>query len=297
MKLWHFRGPNGERNFGDELGPWLWNRLIPDALDDDGSTLFVGIGTLLNNRLPRADRLVVFGAGVGYGDAAPEVDRSWSIYCVRGPLSARVLKIPPDLGLTDPGALVRRFVPAATAADCTGRFAYMPHWRSACDEWQRVCDAIGFTYIDPRRDVDDVIGQIKGARTLVAEALHGAIVADALRVPWIAARSTADILDFKWRDWCASLELSYHPHRIVPVFPLWQNPTVLRRAKYSARLAGAAARLLSLRLYATPMLSAEPLLSRRVDALSDALERIRHDYGHTAHRTDALRDAAATPRV
>ncbi|HEY2153259.1 MAG TPA: hypothetical protein VGH34_20790 [Vicinamibacterales bacterium] len=73
---------------------------MPDALDD-----VVGIGTLLNSRLPRARRTVVFGAGYGYGERPP-IDSTWHIYCVRGPFTAQVLKLPTRLGVTDPGVLV-----------------------------------------------------------------------------------------------------------------------------------------------------------------------------------------------
>jgi succinoglycan biosynthesis protein ExoV len=66
MKLFYFRGENGVTNFGDELNMYLWPRVFPDAFDEDKSVQFVGIGTLLNDRLPAAPRTVVFGAGVGY---------------------------------------------------------------------------------------------------------------------------------------------------------------------------------------------------------------------------------------
>lgn len=277
MKLLHFRGPNGERNFGDELGPWLWERLLPGVFDDNVDQVFVGIGTLLNNRLPRASRLVIFGSGVGYGDAPPTRDPSWSIYCLRGPLSAAVLGVAPSLAITDPGALVRHFVPRASATEVTRRFSYMPHWRYAFDDWERVCRRIGFGYIDPRRDVEETIAQIRQTGVLITEAMHGAIVADALRVPWIAVRSTPAILDFKWRDWCASLGLEYAPHGIVAALPLSRNPSAIRRARHAARQAAAAARLFSVALLARPVLSDDSVLEARVKALDGALDRLRRD--------------------
>jgi succinoglycan biosynthesis protein ExoV len=285
MKLLHFRGPNGERNFGDELGPWLWDRLLPGAFDDDGDRLFIGIGTLLNNRLPVASRIVIFGSGVGYGEAPPTPDSSWSIYCLRGPLSAAVLGVATTLAITDPGALVRRFVPAAEVSQATWRFSYMPHWRYACDDWERVCERLGFGYIDPRRDVDEVIEKIRRTQVLIAEAMHGAIVADALRVPWIPVQSTPAILDFKWRDWCASLDLKYRPWRIVAALPVSTHPTAARRAKHKARLAVAAARLLAVSRLARPALSDEAVLDNRLESLERALQRLRRDL---ATRVQAL---------
>jgi len=59
--------------------------------------------------------------------------------------------------------------------------------------------------------VQKTLTAIQQSRLLIAEAMHGAIVADALRVPWIPIRFHKHILPFKWRDWCASLNMSYDP--------------------------------------------------------------------------------------
>ena len=45
MKLVYYQDPKG--NFGDDLNPWLWERLLPGRLDDDPSELLVGMGTIL----------------------------------------------------------------------------------------------------------------------------------------------------------------------------------------------------------------------------------------------------------
>ena len=58
---------------------------------------------------------------------------------------------------------------------------------------------------------------IAQTEVLLAEAMHGAIVADALRVPWIPLCTSARILNFKWLDWCASLNLDYRPSFLSPL--------------------------------------------------------------------------------
>jgi succinoglycan biosynthesis protein ExoV len=66
VRLFYYRGENGVTNFGDELNWYIWPHLLPGVFDEDDGTQFVGIGTLLNDRVPAAARTVVFGAGVGY---------------------------------------------------------------------------------------------------------------------------------------------------------------------------------------------------------------------------------------
>ena len=51
MKLYYYKSPKG--NFGDDLNPWLWNRLRPELFSENSDILFVGIGTLINHRLPK----------------------------------------------------------------------------------------------------------------------------------------------------------------------------------------------------------------------------------------------------
>ena len=53
---------------------------------------------------------------------------------------------------------------------------------------------------------------------MLTEALHGAIVADALRVPWIPIRLYDRYSEFKWRDWTESMHLPLNVHEVPPVY-------------------------------------------------------------------------------
>jgi succinoglycan biosynthesis protein ExoV len=208
-------------NFGDRINPWLWSRLIPDLLHTNDQTLLLGIGTILSDQVPARQHKVVFGSGMGYG-APPQLDKNWSFYCVRGPLTARMLGLPARVAITDPAALVGTLQHAEGLRDGHGesRPAFMPHHLSArCYDWRAIAQQADVDYIDPCDSVPSVLNRIFHARLLITESLHGAIVADALRVPWTAVRAyPRHVLGFKWRDWCASLGVVYEP---VDLPALW----------------------------------------------------------------------------
>ena len=219
MKLFYYKTENPSRNFGDEINPWLWPRLIP-WLDNCKQTVFVGIGTMLNNAIPQwideAKTVIFFSTGAGYGNRfRPKNQSNWRIYCVRGPLSAQRLKLSPEISVTDGAALLMRYFPAIATTERTYKTAYMPHFRHGSPQiFREVCRQTGIHYIDPAKDVEAVIAEISQSKLLISEAMHGAIVADALRVPWIPVRTNPRILPFKWRDWCASVEQPYQPQII-----------------------------------------------------------------------------------
>lgn len=239
MKLFYYQRPDRQPNFGDDLNRWLWPQLRPNIFDEDASTTFIGTGTLLNNKLPErvaeANRLVIFGTGAGYEQPLKQLPPEWDIHCVRGPFSARLLGLPPEKAITDGGLLVAQvFTPSPESAGLSddeiapapATCSFMPHIHSANDaaeDWQRICQRANIRYIDPRWSVEKVLGAISSSELLLAEAMHGAIVADALRVPWIPVTTSPRIYTFKWQDWCASMKLPYLPHRLPPLakYPRW----------------------------------------------------------------------------
>lgn len=275
MNLFYFRGENGVTNFGDELNPYLWPRLLPGAFDAQDGTQFVGIGTLLNDRLPPARRIVVFGAGVGYY-GPPRRDGTWEVHCVRGPLSAAALGLPSGTAVTDPGALISRVgeLPAAPGPRWTA--AFMPHWQSEPDTWRQVCEQAGVGFIDPRWPTAAVLGALRRTDRLITEAMHGAIVADALRIPWVPVRTRPQIKTFKWEDWCRSLRLEYVPRRLPTVWPALPRAGGIRRMRRWAKLMLAARELASTARGARPFLSSDAILEERLDQLQDRLEQLRH---------------------
>ncbi len=216
MKLHYFRSKHG--NFGDDLNSWIWPELLPGLWDDgtDGIT-FIGIGTILNRLVPENRLKVVLGSGVGYAPLPPDLhDGSWNILAVRGPLSARAAGLPQDTAITD-GAILLSVLPglAKPPEQRTGGVAFVPHVSSAeAGGWEEICDRLGFTYIDPRWDFRKVFALIGNASLVLSDAMHGAIVADTFRVPFVPLVSSREISSFKWMDWTLSMELPYRPIRL-----------------------------------------------------------------------------------
>lgn len=223
MKLHYFRRKDKRFNFGDDLNEWLWPQILPNYFDDNHESVFVGMGTLINDLLPMrvsfAKQVIIFSTGVGYERPLTQVPPHWHIYCLRGPLSAQKLGVSQHLAIADGAILIRRYYQPTYTSKKTS-FSFMPHVHHAIDGgsfWQGVCNELGFQYIDPCWSVERVLEAISHTEVLLAEAMHGAITADALRVPWVPIITSPRILPFKWRDWCSSIGVSYNPHYLPPL--------------------------------------------------------------------------------
>ncbi len=213
MKLYYYKDPAG--NFGDDLNEWLWDSLLPgcwEANDDDA--LMSAIGTLIGPAMPDARRWVVFSSGAGYGPPPADLHSSrWRISCVRGPLTARVLGLDPGLAVTDGASLIGALPEYAPVPESERHgVVFMPHHQALkAGDWQAVAERAGVTFLDPRDDSRATLQRIRRARLVIADAMHAAIAADAMRVPWVPVTTSVEISTFKWLDWTMSLGLPYDP--------------------------------------------------------------------------------------
>lgn len=280
MKLFYCDVPNG--NFGDDLNTWLWPQLMPGAFEDmvrfwpkepkvvdvsnPQDTLFVGIGTLIIKEVPTLQRKLVFGSGTS-GLELPVLDDRWEFHCVRGPLTASALGLPPEMAIADAAILVRLLPPVETSR--IYRASFIPHYCQAqSGAWQKICAATGVQFIDPRWSPAKVIKAISQSQMVIAEALHGAIVADALRVPWVAVSSKHHIQDFKWRDWCASIGETYDP---ISIPPIWKPQAGVKSAIINPLKMAHGAFMLS-GLGRRARLSSERRIENLTDRLVEALK-------------------------
>ena len=238
MQLYYYHDAVG--NFGDDLNPWLWRQLFPKPLETyfDDATLFIAIGSLLNHKIPeQPPKKIIFGSGYGYGDP-PIVTDHWRFFCVRGPLTAQLLGLEKRLAICDSAILSRAVI--APSPSSANPVAFMPHHLTAkYDDWQSVCDALAIRYIDPGAPVAQTLAAIRTSSVLIAEAMHGAIIADALRVPWIPVRTRARIAEFKWHDWSLSLQIE-HCFEWLP--PAWKKTIDWEWKRRARPLAHAVAR-------------------------------------------------------
>ena len=315
MKPYYWESEHG--NFGDDLNLWLWDFLLPGFRDVHPDVLLVGVGTVLNRALlPEEGRKLVLGSGFGYGSLPDMQDRSlWDIRCVRGPLTAEKVGVPVDLGVIDPAVLVAD-MPEFANLPKRYKQSFVPHWESAvAGLWPVICAMAGLHYIDPRGEAKDVIRQIAQSELIVAESMHGAILADAFRVPWVAVSTSDSINSFKWRDWASTVGVEHKPRRIpistraeaiikgarfwgvdydrqgvaaVAVAPerVEEGDVAVAQVAHKPGLRLAAKQVLAapstLALWqasrARPQLSTDARLSERKARLYDVLEGVRRDY-------------------
>ena len=296
MRVYYYQDSYG--NFGDELNQWLWPRVLPRGFDRRDNALLLGIGTLIRQEVPETAIKVVLGAGAGYGEL-PRLDERWRFYAVRGPRTAAALGLPAELAMTDTAALINVLESSSSVRAGVG---FMPHHMSRGRfDWATLCRNIGVDYLDPRAPVTRLLGRIKRLKLVLAEAMHGAIVADALRVPWVPIRAYDHINSFKWHDWSESLDLRYEPvdlpaladnHQLHPARRLrdyakqaWRRKSLTRQGAPERQVPSsrtdidrASATLAGLAREEHGVLSEDSVLADRVSRLQEALARVRADW-------------------
>jgi succinoglycan biosynthesis protein ExoV len=172
------------------------------------------------------------------------------------------------------------------------RLSFIPHWESLVyGAWPEAAAQAGLHLIDVRWPVDTVLDHTLASEVVICEAMHGAIVADALRIPWIAVQPLMRINQPKWLDWADSLGLDIRLAELRPSAwlehlrkRLETNRDRLRWAshhglKLGGRLNGfwirAAARALSDAARREPQLSADAAIERATQAMLDHLRALR----------------------
>ena len=292
MKLYVYRAE--VTNFGDELNEWLLPRIFPDFFDGDEGTIMLAIGSVLYEHEPRTSTKIVFGSGYGGYQPLPAFDNSWRFYGVRGPRTARACGLDSGLVSGDTAIIINRFLPELARAK-RYRCSFMPHWQSIPrGNWQKACELAGIHFIDPRAPVPDVLDELMASEMVLAEAMHGAIVADALRVPWVPILPIDRSHHMKWYDWAEALDLTLNPQKVASSSLLEAGVAYFGRErqklKRSSGLTGLAVAMadrvcvqraahdLAKASRVTPSLSSDRAISHAVDRLERAAERIVQDF-------------------
>jgi len=276
-------------NFGDELNVWLMPKVFPDFFDGDDREVFLGIGSVIFDSHPLDAKKIVFGSGFGGYTKLPRLDESWKISCVRGPLTAKALRIDESFVAGDAAILTNRF--RVSPRDRPGLISFMPHFQSLYrGHWRLACRLAGIHFIDPRSSVETILDEIQGSRLMISEAMHGAVVSDALRVPWVPILPFDRAHWMKWQDWAGALDLRLAQHRLAPSSVREAYFAVRARERHGlkdprglAKVAiggldgvfiGAAAATLRWAAMQEPTLSSDVSLDRALDRLQSKAEQI-----------------------
>ncbi|GGC72762.1 polysaccharide pyruvyl transferase family protein [Marinobacter halophilus] len=216
----------GIRNFGDDINPCLLGKIFHKSIIESDEICLIGIGTILNDReLTRVDhykKKIVFSSGVGYGSLnLSRFDSSWDFACVRGPRSATALNLEPEKAIAD-GAILLSDFQSNSAGGPEKKYAttFIPHVESDLASGfglKKLCDELGIHYLSPSVGSRAFMLDVERSEKVLTEAMHGAIVADALRVPWVPMKFHVHER-FKWEDWCESMNLPYSLAELGPAF-------------------------------------------------------------------------------
>ena len=228
MQIFYHKTISG--NFGDDLNGWIWPKIFPEINEKASDVIFVGFETIFDNRLNIfKKRIVVFGTGIRSISNLPVIDKKWKIRFLRGPISSLVLKSLRGLNcryITDSSYCLGtlKFSEQKKKHD----FGFIPHFTTAnIYNCKKISAHAGLLYIDPREEVETILNKIRSCKAVISEAMHGAIVADVFRIPWIRVNihswrvETIEVSAFKWLDWGLSMGVDTSPVylRSVPFYP------------------------------------------------------------------------------
>ena len=226
LKLVYYKAPRG--NVGDDLNAEIWPRLIGDVFDDTSATAFLGIGSILDGRHEEYERKIVFGSGARSQCSIPDITKGgWDVRFVRGPNTAKALGMSDSGWISDPAILA----PIAyhngrnPNSSVIRRIGLVPYFETDPVYAEMISNSIGAKCIHITHSPERFIAELTSCTHIIAEAMHGAILADAYRIPWIPCRITNHdnekiTHNFKWSDWMMSLDVDSD---FVSLPRVWRN--------------------------------------------------------------------------
>lgn len=210
MELLYHKG----NNYGDALNPIIFNYFLGnDFFDSDNDIKLIGIGSILG--LKQGDySKIIFSSGYADGDNStygnlPTIDESYNVVCVRGPKTAEILNLDNSKSVAD-GAILLPKVWELAGVKKKYKYSLILHHKSYdyYSNWKEICNDLDVHLIDVREDPKLITQQIVQSEYVLAEAMHGAIIADSYRVPWLPLKLYPGVNEFKWKDYSESIGLN-----------------------------------------------------------------------------------------
>ncbi|WP_336127223.1 hypothetical protein [Mesoflavibacter sp. CH_XMU1422-2] len=206
MKLIYFKSDIG--NFGDDLNPWLWEKLLGDFTQYKDID-FVGVGSILDERIKSEKTKVVFGSGIRDFDLNIEDFAPIDIRFVRGPISSKIT----GAKYISDSAYALRLLPKQDYIK-KYKISFIPYFRHVNHfNWKMFEKITGIHVILPTMPIDKVIEEIQSSKNILSAAMHGCILADAYRIPWMRVKfskhgsESSLTSEIKWDDWLKSVKI------------------------------------------------------------------------------------------
>jgi len=216
MNLYYFKNTKYS-NFGDELNDILFNKLFSKEFNShkNKNIDFYGIGSIIDNRISTKRKSVFFGTGIR--DVTKTYNTTnFDIRFVRGPITSNILGFKGKKVIADAAyALLNtpELLPTKPHKK-KFKFSLMPHYKQMNKvNWHKIEKITNIHIIDPRKDCFHIMDEIASTEKLLTIAMHGAIVADILRVPWLRMKMEAIdseiplVTEIKWTDFLIPLNL------------------------------------------------------------------------------------------
>ena len=220
-------------NLGDELNLWLWPELFGvNVFSKNDSTQFLGIGSILssdpiyNMKWINQEKKIIFGTGIRIGASIIPIDSTFDVMFLRGPLSNYTLGNRFNY-ITDSAYCLQftHLYEQLLKTKKIHKIGLIPYFRS--DDlvpWKDIAKKLGMHYISTRceqSNLIDTLKEIASCELIVSEAMHGAIIADILRIPWSRFVLTtykwegSNVADYKWMDWMYSLNIANEKYPVI----------------------------------------------------------------------------------
>jgi len=202
------------QNFGDELNLNFYEKALGlEVSKYRPNESILGIGSILHFDTSNHSKIHVLGSGSASAEINLKNKDRYKFWFVRGPLTAQSLGIEKKLGISDPAIITPQVYGYQDHSMRKNGTLFIPHYFSAMNaDWTKVCLYAGMNYLSPTSNVEKICREIQSSKLVITESLHGAILADVFRVPWIpVAQPPVGRSPFKWMDWLSTVNITYKP--------------------------------------------------------------------------------------